>query len=288
MRKILCLFVLLPSLVLAQEADQANDGELLSKRGYPILPQAGDFGIGFDAVPFLQYAGNLFSGSTSRNSVNADFQNSTQQLVGKYFLNENTAIRARFRFRQANDTDRNRVILDNQATPDPFVQVVDERKIDSSFFQFGAGIEKRRGKGRLYGIYGGEVFFTASRTKSTFEYGNPMNQDNQRPTTTTSFASGASATLFDRDVEQLSGRNFGFGLNGFAGVEYFFAPKMGISAEFTYGFEFSRQLRGRTTDEFFDADQGVVRQREFVTEGGSDFTLDTGNFGGAINLFFYF
>ncbi|MEM7106730.1 MAG: hypothetical protein AAF519_00795 [Bacteroidota bacterium] len=288
MKKILFLFVLFPGLLWAQDAAQTQDGELLSKRGYPILPQAGDFGIGFDAVPFLEYAGNLFSGSTSRNSVSADFQNSTQQLVGKYFLDESTAIRARFRFRQTNDTDRNRVILDNQATPDPFVEVVDERQLNSSFFQFGAGLEKRRGQGRLYGIYGGEVFFTAARTKSSFEYGNPMTASNQRPTTTTNFSNGANTMVIDRDVEVVSGRSFGLGINGFAGIEYFFAPKMGISAEFTYGFEFSQTLRGRTTDEFFDVDQGIVRQREFVSEGGSNFTLDTGNFGGAINLFFYF
>lgn len=288
MKKLLLIIILLPGLVYAQQSEETSSDQLLSKKGYQILPQTGDFGIGFDAVPFLQYAGNLFSGSTGTNSVNADFQNSAQQLVGKYFLNSNTAIRARFRFRAANDTDRNRVILDNQATPDPFVQVVDERSINSNFVQIGGGIEKRRGQGRLYGVYGGEVFFTSGRSKTNFEYGNPMSLDNQRPTTTTNFNSGFNTLVDNRDVEVLSGRSQGFGLNGFAGVEYFFAPKMGISAEFTYGFQYSRTLRGRTTNEFFDVTQGVTREREFVNEGGSNFTLDTGNFGGAINLFFYF
>ncbi len=287
MKKLLLIFVLLPGLIFAQEASQTNSGELLSKRGYPILPEAGDFGIGFDAVPFLEYAGNFFNGSSS-NSVSADFQNSAQQLVGKYFLDANTAIRARFRFRLQDETDRNRVILDNQPIPDPLVEVVDEQFFNDNWIQIGAGLEKRRGQGRLYGIYGGEVFFTSRREKTTFDYGNPMSIDNPFPTTTTNFSSGTSSAATFRDTEILSGRSWGFGLNGFAGVEYFFAPKMGISAEFTYGVEFTRTLRGRTTQEFFDADQGIVRQRELVTEGGSDLTLDTGNFGGAINLFFYF
>lgn len=213
----------------AQVEDTQSESKLLSKRGYSILPESGDFGIGFDAVPFLQYGGNFFSGSTNTNSVNADFQNSTQQLVGKYFLDEKTAIRARFRFRSANDTDRNSVILDNQATPDPNVKVIDERSINSNFIQIGAGYEKRRGQGRLYGIYGGEISVFSSKTKTNFEYGNPTSVDNQFPTTTTNFGfsnDGSQPTA--RTVEQLSGRNLGFGLDGFAGIEYFFAPKNGF------------------------------------------------------------
>jgi hypothetical protein len=34
--------------------------EPVSKKGYPLLPKGGDFGLGFDAVPFFEYAGNFF------------------------------------------------------------------------------------------------------------------------------------------------------------------------------------------------------------------------------------
>ncbi|TRX53075.1 hypothetical protein FNH22_21440 [Fulvivirga sp. M361] len=290
MKRLLVFLFIIPIIGFAQQTDvgtSTGGSGMLSKKGFPILPQAGDFGIGFDAVPFLEYAGNIFNGSNS-NSVEANFQNSTQQLVGKYFLDESTAIRARVRFRLASDVDRNRVILDNQAAPDPNVQVVDERKFNTNFIQIGAGLEKRRGQGRLYGIYGGEVSFFSEKDKTTYDYGNPMSLNNQTPTTTTNFGNGNSGAVTNREVEELSGRTLSFGLNGFAGVEYFFAPKMGISAEFTYGFELSRTLRGRVTEEFWDVNTESVREDESVTEGGSNFTLDTGNFGGAINLFFYF
>lgn len=63
---------------------------------------------------------------------------------------------------------------------------------------------------------------------------------------------------------------------------------MGLSAEFTYGFDVTQRKRGRITTEQWDTASSSVKQIETVTEGGSNFTLDTGNFGGAINLFFYF
>ena len=91
MKKLLPFLFMMPAISFAQQADTGTNPEsekMLSKKGFPILPEAGDFGIGFDAVPFLEYAGNLFNGDTD-NSVQADFQNTAQQLVGKYFLDEN-------------------------------------------------------------------------------------------------------------------------------------------------------------------------------------------------------
>ena len=288
MKKLLLLCLWLPGVAFAQEADSVEGSNLFSKKGFPILPEAGDFSIGFDAVPFLEYAGNFFSGSTGRNYVSADFPNATQQVVGKYFLNSNTAIRGRFRFRFASDVDRNRVILDNQSIPDPNIQVVDERMGNANFVQLGVGLEKRRGSGRLYGIYGGEVSFFSSKTKNTYEYGNPFSLGNQTPTFTTGGNFNTTTNGSERITESLSERTIGAGLNGFVGVEYFFAPKMGISAEFTYGLTYGKNLRGQNTYEFWDTNTGNARQREEVTEGGNEFTLDTGNYGGAINLFFYF
>ena len=40
----------------------AQDG-LTSKKGEAYLPEAGDWALGFDANPFLNYAGNMFNGS---------------------------------------------------------------------------------------------------------------------------------------------------------------------------------------------------------------------------------
>ena len=58
--------VLLVASIFAATFTFAQDGaELTSKKGETILPEAGDYAIGFNAAPFLNYAGNLFSSAGS-------------------------------------------------------------------------------------------------------------------------------------------------------------------------------------------------------------------------------
>ncbi|MEJ6680882.1 MAG: hypothetical protein QNL21_02200, partial [Flavobacteriales bacterium] len=56
----------------------------MSKKGESMLPEAGDYAIGFDAAPFLNYVGNfLNSGATSPT---ADFMTGYDAAItGKYF-----------------------------------------------------------------------------------------------------------------------------------------------------------------------------------------------------------
>ncbi|MCB0380481.1 MAG: hypothetical protein KDD24_04440 [Flavobacteriales bacterium] len=55
--------------IFAATATFAQDG-LTSKKGEAYLPEAGDWAIGIDANPFLNYAGNLFNGNTG-NGIGA-------------------------------------------------------------------------------------------------------------------------------------------------------------------------------------------------------------------------
>src|SRR5687768_8971920 len=68
---------------------------LTSKKGEAILPEAKDWAISFDAVPFLNYVGNLFSGATGSNtSPGASWVNpGTMTITGKMFKDEKTAYR---------------------------------------------------------------------------------------------------------------------------------------------------------------------------------------------------
>ena len=47
--------------------------DLTSKKGEPILPEAGDWAIGIDATPFLNYAGNFFGKTTNNNAPTFNF-----------------------------------------------------------------------------------------------------------------------------------------------------------------------------------------------------------------------
>lgn len=284
---LLLLFFAISAYAQQTEQDPADldpDEPITSKRGQTILPEAGDYGLGFDAVPFLEFIGNIFNGTTN-NSVGAEFPVMDGQVFGKYFLNNNMAIRGRLRVEQERITDRNRVILDNQAVPDPDVEVTDEWIENSVDGSIGGGIEFRKGLGRVVGVFGGEVSFLYSRTKITYDYGNPITEGNPAPTST---FGGVVNGRFERIKEQTFNRELGVGVNGFAGVEYFVGPKMSIGAEFTLGFEFMKMYRGQSTFEFWNVATSSVETRNSVAAGGNSMTVETGNYGGSINLMFYF
>ena len=57
------------ALALAFGISGAFAQDLTSKKGEPYLPEAGDWSIGIDANPLLNYMGNLFSGNTSINNA---------------------------------------------------------------------------------------------------------------------------------------------------------------------------------------------------------------------------
>lgn len=266
--------------------EEAAGNQLLSKRGLPILPEAGDWALGFNAIPFLEYAGNIFNG-TNGNSVFADFPNSSQQIFVKYFLADDMAVRARLGVDNQSYTERNRVLLDNQPIPDPSVEVTDEWTWFDTEIELGVGLEFRRGSGRVVGVYGVEVAAYYGNAYSTYEYGNPLTQDNISPTTTP-WLYTINNGRFERLSESKEDKDFGVGAGGFLGVEYFFAPKISVGAEFTFGVAFRKNFREADTWEFWHEATNSIENRVSISEGDENFTIQTGNYGGSINLLFYF
>ncbi|HEX6983627.1 MAG TPA: hypothetical protein VF181_12780 [Balneolaceae bacterium] len=280
---LLLIFVLSVSNVFAQQIEQ-NRGEPPVKQNKIILPETGDFALGFDAVPFLEYLGNVFNG-TQNNSIGADFLGNRQQIFAKYFLSEDMAIRGRLRLEQDMITNRNRVLLDNQTFPQQNIEVTDEWTNYSTFVRVGGGIEFRRGTGRLVGVFGGELSFLYQTSSAEYGYGNSITELNQSPSSTFGrFINGR----FERIVEQKSNKQMGAGLNAFAGVEYFIAPKLSVGAEFTLGLDFIKAYREQSTYEYWNSTTESVETIKFVSEGGNDLSFYTGNYGGSINLMFYF
>lgn len=267
---------------------------LVSKKGFAILPKAGDFGLGFDAVPFFNFVGNTFNNSTS-NTVGATFPNNRFQIFGKYFLGSEgdaftslKAIRARVRIANSSDIVGNRVIQDNQTLPDPNATVEDQRTTKSTNIQLGAGMEWRRGYGRLYGIYGAELAFSFGSGKTEYEYGNPFALSNQTPTSTTNFDAKTAGVAAQRVASSEAGKTTGIGANAFVGVEYFFAPRISLSAEFSYGFSYVNTANGTSSLERWDGNTAGVSTSSTSNVGARSSNLDNGNYGGSINLLFYF
>ncbi|MBK7669424.1 MAG: hypothetical protein IPJ32_20020 [Sphingobacteriaceae bacterium] len=127
--------------------------------------------------------------------------------------------------------------------------VEDKASHSSSFIGIGVGMEKHKGKTRLQGFYGADVFVWFSSSKDKFKYGNSLTQgattdpnvgvgnstdwstiapsvyttsnwDNTAPT-----ISGYSNITGWRKVSEKPGGQFGLGVRAFIGAEYFVMPK---------------------------------------------------------------
>ena len=258
------------------------------------MPEAGSYAIGFDALPFLRYAGNMFNGNTNNNNPAAGFANQGGSgiggtLYGKYFLSESNAIRARFSINQSTIQDVNRVVLDGQSFPQSNIEVEDEF-VNSNFnVQLGGGMEWRRGKGRLMGVYGAEALVGLSTSSESYTYGNAITAGNQAPTSTTNFSTGNSAPTSSRIISRTNPNSFNITALGFAGVEYFFAPQISIGAEFTLGLRYTGTNRSEVVREEWEANSGsVINVSDVNSDILTNFGIATGVWGGSINLMFHF
>jgi hypothetical protein len=262
----------------------ASAQELTSKKGTPILPQAGDWSIGINANPILEYAGNLFTDAFN-SAPNWGFTAANPGVIyGKYVVDANTAYRAKLRLGFGSTTN-NYAVNNDATTTDPNDQSFDEQKISGNNINLGAGIQKWRGQGRLRGLYGAEVEIGLSGSKTTNSFANAFTTTNTAPSNATQIDPDGSG---QRITENKAGSTFMLGINGFIGAEYFFAPKMSFSGEFTWGLNLASTGEGEVTSEDWDFTANGVRSTTSKTGKASSFGIDTGNLGGSINMNFYF
>lgn len=214
MRKSLFFIALLLVSVLT-----VNAQELTSKKGTPILPQAGDWAVSIDAAPFLNYLGNFIGGDGLNVAPTFDFLTTNQTFVAKYFVENNKAYRLGLLLdlgTVSNTTKTPRLPI---ATPITYVD--DKTTMKATNIALSGGLEWRRGIGRLYGFYGAEAGMSMGSATTEFKYGNPISTDNP----------------VNQQLSAKSGLNFGLGLRAFAGVEYFVLPKISVGGEFGWGVE---------------------------------------------------
>ncbi len=226
-----------------------------SKNGHEILPQAGDIAIGMDAVPILDFGLNAINimNNTGQTAQHPGFVSGFNQVLsGKYFLSETRAVRARVGINTTNSSTK--TFGDDPLTPTAVGNGTAENILlqttniaDRNIF-LGGGMEFRRGHNRLQGYYGGELFlgFASTSTKNSYEI-----EFNQTAVDSAGLSTGDSRVLSAK-----SGSAITFGLRGFAGVEYFFAPKMSIGAEFGWGFGLTTSPRGSNEVENWGIEPG--------------------------------
>lgn len=251
-----------------------QDG-MTSKKGTPILPEAGDYAIGFDAGNLLNYGGNLLNGSAGNGLNNLNLmQNNT--IYGKMFIDANKAYRGMLQIGFGSVTER-ALTADLSSGAAAGAQVEDEMKTSAMNIVLGGGIEMRRGAGRLQGVYGPMAMIMIGSGSTEYTYGNALSATN--PAHVSNFGQNAGAT------EDKQGGTFGFAVGGFAGVEYFFAPKMSLGAEIQWTIAINSEANGEETTETWNGSAAESTTTE--TGGESSFNIGTVP-NGVISLNFHF
>jgi hypothetical protein len=289
------LMVVFTAITFAQEVE--NNGStpaLVSKKGESFLPESGDWAISFDASPIFTYVGNAFNGSTNNYAPGVSWLNTNQTIVGKYFLDDKTAIRAILRIGFANSKTKASIsdatVTTAPAYPATFPQVEDLLTSKSSFIGIGGGYEMRRGKTRLQGYYGGDAMLWISSSSYNYTYGNKISATVSVNGNSTEFGDATYDNLRQdafgyngRVIKEKFGTTFGFGVRGFIGAEYFIFPKIAIGAEYGWGVGIQKSGKGEQEIESYNGTN--VGKVNTETPGSSQFGVDTDlNQGGGFGL----
>lgn len=244
---------------MAQDVDEEFNAAYVNKRGVYLLPQAGDFALGVDATPFLNYLGNIFSSSNEAPSLGKQMT-----IYGKYFLEDNRALRARLNLNVSNSVDKRFVSDDRKVEDDPEATVIDVQRLSYSDVNLGIGYEFRRGNGRVQGFYGGELLLGYGSEKRKYDYGNRMTEDGASYTN----FNGNRISNIERVTQMKTGNSFSVGLGAFLGAEYFFAPQMSLGCEFTLGLNFRADGQGKTTVEKWNSDENDAQIQTIKSKNG--------------------
>jgi hypothetical protein len=288
---------------LATFAQTENTGMLLGKKGTPILPQEGDYGIGISANPFLEYTGNMFnngggnaapSWTYGANPFSNNSIGNTVSVLGKYMISDNQAYRVRFNIAHQGRRNTQQIVKDT-LTPDlnNLTFVNDVQRTKYTYVTLAAGKEWRRGKGRLQGVFGAEGILEFAGARNSYDYGNVLDQNFTAPNTFGAFGDivGGSNIInpSSRVLNNKSGLFYGIGARGFAGVEFFVGPKISLGAEFGYTIRYTHKAKSTTTYETFNTiDLKRVEKTIRGNSGFSSFNLGVENLNGVINIHFYF
>lgn len=276
------ILVVIIALFASNISAQETDSILRSKKGIPILPQAGDWAIGADAGPYLNYFGNLFNNSTYN-----DLDLGNQTLYLRYFLTDKSAVRFLVGLYKSNTINRYNVRDDAAYFQNPLSRDVTEDKstVNNTETDFDLGYQIFRGYGRLRGFYGAHVTYSLSRSRTEYTYGNPMTSANPTPSSYFSYNGDA------RTLESDGGYYHSVGIGLIGGVEYYFAPKICIGGELTLTGYNTWKSEGNSKTQLWNGSQVVEMDTENSPAGRTStgvYTHQPSNFNGSLYLMFHF
>lgn len=286
MKKIFSLLLAASVAVLSLSAQETE------KKQY--LPEEGDWSIGFDAKPILNFVGNVFNGATNNELESFGGEPSltdngpTVSLMGKYMLTDNFAVKANLGVLVKSVNNASYIQDDAATILDPLSnnKVADYTSSKERGLSLMAGVEYRVGKKRIQGVFGGGLLLGVKSNVVKYSYGNQMTDINQHPTVANnSVWAGNYRTLKEfSDVP-----NFYAGLVGTAGVEFFVAPKVALGAEVSLVAAYNINQQRYTLSEGYNTSTEIIETKtDLVSPRTGSFNLETKNLGGSLYLAFYF
>ncbi len=280
MKKTILTFVAIIGVVTILNAQELN-----SKKGFVILPEAGDWSLTMDATPLFDFALNAVNimNNTGQTAQHPGYVSGfNTNIVGKYFVEDDMAYRVKIGINTT--STKNTFFFDNQedvfnGVADPG-EIFDVSKTSSMDIFLAGGLEYRRGHNRLQGYYGGEagIAFMSGKTVNTWA----VTQDNNAATNGYQNNDG-SLVAAPRILTSKVSPSFGFGVRGFIGAEYFFAPKMSVGAEFGWGLGIMTSGRSYTEVESWNFVDSVSEVTEAEGDKSSSFGFAVDN--GMTNMF---
>lgn len=290
----------------------AGDKEQKDYSAY--LPEAGDIALGLNLNPVTNFLGQMFNNSVN-GSINNDqiggsgllwnqdvattegFALPMVSIQGKYFLDDNIAVRANIGM-VLNRQNRHEYVQDDAAVAaDPLSQdkVEDAYHASVTGGSLSAGIEYRMGKNhRFQGVFSGNLLYSFYTAKTTWDYGNGITEVNQTPSidgvvNTMGYVAMGTNIPSARVTKASADVNHTIGLVGTVGIEYFVAPKIAIGAEVDLALLYSWRPSQTATYEGYNTLSGTVDEYiNKVSPKSSDFVFGTQNIGGNLYLMFYF
>lgn len=255
-----------------------------NKQGVPVLPKAGEFAIGINAHPILEFVGNSANGSTW-NGTSFDFLDNNHYIFGKYFADDLTAYRIMLRVGLNNNT-LSKYVTDDLDT-EMIDQVIDQHNTSKTNIFLGLGMEKRKGIYRIQGYAGGDLMLGISNGSEKYTYGNEITSTNPMPTT---YDFGTNIMGMSRVLQHNHGFGFSVGARAFVGVEYFLFPKLSLGGEFGWGINFGARGTSSVKAEYYTSSgtKSDAEEIEWNIDKSSHFYIDTDNLGGLIKLMFHF